>query len=259
MSDDRMIRIDNLKLVKRLQGLDNVRLGELYGCSDTYIGKILGHKSAFGEKAARKMEEALGLPTKWLDEVHDDADYEDEADRLAQQRKREGRAVVTGDGIAARSLQTEERPAFTGVADIGPSLRLAVERVKTFPMAPVIEWARLGEDLSRANNEWPASELREVPTTRNVSDRVKWIPVIDDALAPALGIGDLIAIDPHGQPKQDEVTLFRTAAGEYVIRRWRALPNGQFEAASANGQALDSIRHGISVAGSFVGVFRTKV
>lgn len=128
-----------------------------------------------------------------------------------------------------------------------------------FPMAPVIEWARLGVDLFRANREWPASDLRAVPTTRAVSDTVKWVPVIDDALAPKIQPGDLIAIDPKGVPARDEVALFRATDGTFLLRRWRPLPGGGFEAVDSSGQALDSVRHGLECIGAFAGLFRDKV
>lgn len=128
-----------------------------------------------------------------------------------------------------------------------------------YPMAPVIEWARLGVDLYRANREWPASDLRAVPTTRDVSDTVKWVPVIDDALAPKIQPGDLIAIDPQGTPGRDEVALFQATDGTFMLRRWRPLSGGGFEAVDSAGHALDSVRHGLRCVGSFAGLFRDKV
>jgi hypothetical protein len=128
-----------------------------------------------------------------------------------------------------------------------------------YPMAPILEWARLGVDLYRANKEWPASDLRAVPTTREVSDTVKWVPVIDDALAPKIQPGDLIAIDPQGTPARDEVALFQATDGSFMLRRWRPLPGGGFEAVDSSGHAMDSQRHGLRCVGSFAGLFRDKV
>jgi len=130
--------------------------------------------------------------------------------------------------------------------------------VTLFPMAPVVAWARLGDDLLKANQEWQAGDLKAVPTTRDVSDKVKWLPVADDALAPKILPGDLIAIDPEGQPQRDEIALFKTPEGSYMLRRWRPLPGGGFEAFDALGRALDSERHGLQCVGACVGLFQEK-
>jgi len=249
-----MIRIDNLKLLKRKRTLNNVQLAEAYGCTDGHIGRLLMGKSSFGEKVARHIEEVFKLPRGWMDAVHLDGDYEDHADQVEQAKLRSAGAVITD-----QAAEEEEKPPTTsGVSEKPVSLRFPFERAKTYPMAPVIEWARIGEDLLRANSEWPTGELREVPTAREVSERIKWLPVLDDALAPSVTSGDLVAVDPEGHPKQDEVALFKTASGEYILRRWRAMPYDQFEAYDGQGRVLDSIRHGLTVVASTVGMFRNK-
>lgn len=68
MSDERMIRIDNLRLFMSQKRWAPADLARALGVSDSYISALLNSKKPFGERTARKMESALGLHTRWLDE-----------------------------------------------------------------------------------------------------------------------------------------------------------------------------------------------
>lgn len=173
---------------------------------------------------------------------------------------------------AFNKLDGQTRPhhitAFHRTADDSPNLvvseatarfTLPGRDARTYPLAPTIAWARLGADLYRANDQWPASDLRAVPTTRNVSDAVKWVPVNDDRLSPKVLPGDHVAIDPYGLPKRDEIALFMTPEGEFLLRRWRPLPENSFEAYDEFGLVLDGARHRLRVVGVLVGLYREAV
>lgn len=246
MSDERMIRADNLRLLMKQHNLTKAELARQLETSDTYVQKLLsGKPGTFGEKAARRVEESFKKPRFWMDMVHAGGEYSHaslEEQRIEPDAERGLMLRVTEDAGASRS--------YDAAVNAGAI---------SFPTAPVIEWARLGVDLFKANAEWPASDRKAVPTQRSVSDQVKWIPVHDDALAPKILPGDLVAIDPCGEPQRDEVALFRTPDGSFLLRRYQPLAVGGFEAVDAQGRVLDSVRHGLTVVGSLVGMFREKV
>lgn len=107
MSDERMIRIDNLRLFMSQKTWTPADLARELGVSDSYISALLNGKKPFGERTARKMEAALGMHSKWLDEP-----------RLIGDEN-----VIDGEGLireAAESLQLEmdkaDRSKFSPLA-----------------------------------------------------------------------------------------------------------------------------------------------
>jgi hypothetical protein len=70
MSDERLIRIENLRRVCAERHLGAKELASNYYGRYTYWRDLLEGGKSFGEKAARKVEAALGLPDKWLDTPH---------------------------------------------------------------------------------------------------------------------------------------------------------------------------------------------
>lgn len=117
--------------------------------------------------------------------------------------------------------------------------------------APVIEWARLGEDVLKDPSELGGAELPDYVPVGTPGKRVKLVPVIDDSLSPRLVIGDMVAIDPDNtSPKRGQVTLFRSRVdGEFFLRRFQPLAHPDFEAVDAKGIAMDSKRYGLEVVG----------
>lgn len=117
--------------------------------------------------------------------------------------------------------------------------------------APVVEWARLGEDVLKDPSELGGAESPDYVPVGTPGKRAKLVPVIDDSLAPRLIVGDMVAIDPDNKsPKRGQVTLFRsTVDGEFFLRRFQPLAHPDFEAVDAKGAALDSKRHGLEIVG----------
>ena len=67
--DLRDIRIQRLQLFAQRHGVEGnpSALGELIGKKPNQVYNLLNRQSSFGEKVARSIEEAAGLPRYWLD------------------------------------------------------------------------------------------------------------------------------------------------------------------------------------------------
>lgn len=131
----------------------------------------------------------------------------------------------------------------------------------TLVRAPVVEWARLGEDVLKDPSEMGGAETLEYVQIGTPGRLAKLIAVCDDSLAPRLNIGDMVAIDPDNRsPERGQVTLFRsTADGRYFLRRYQPLVPPAFEAVDAKGSALDSTRHGLEIIGVRCGVLLADI
>jgi transcriptional regulator with XRE-family HTH domain len=239
MNDERMIRIENLKLHMKAKGWSQADLARALKRSHTYANRLLSKKAAFGEKAARYIEDCIGRPRGWLDLVHNNAEYSADATDAA--------------------LKMMERPALTLVGKPQESLLFGLDHGKTFPMAPEISWANIGRDLLKANTEWPVSDQRAVPTTVVVSAKIKWLAVLDDSNFPDLRIGDQVAIDPEIEPKRDQFALFRLFDGSHMLARYRPLPNNSFQAVDASNRPHDRDEHGLTCIAAVVGMFRLSL
>lgn len=197
----------------------------------------------------------LGRLVAYFADVVPEGHWGAEPEELAAFNKLDGHSRYAGYGFR----QTDDPTSNARVSEPLARFTLPGRDARTYPLAPTIAWASLGADLYRANDQWPTSDLRAVPTTRNVSDAVKWVPVIDDRLSPKVLPGDHVAIDPYGLPKRDEIALFMTPEGEFLLRRWRPVPVDSFEAYDEFGLVLDGERHRLKVVGVLVGLYREAV
>jgi hypothetical protein len=71
VSDERLIRLENLRRLCAERGLTPQSLSDRIGSRYSYWRDLLVGQKSFGEKAARRIEEDLDLPRGWLDSVHD--------------------------------------------------------------------------------------------------------------------------------------------------------------------------------------------
>jgi hypothetical protein len=69
VSEDKLIRLENLKRVQTERGLTIGDLADRLGTVYSFARDLLAGKKPFGEKLARKVEEKLLLPRQWLDQV----------------------------------------------------------------------------------------------------------------------------------------------------------------------------------------------
>lgn len=239
-----MIRIENLKLLKRQTGWTNDHIGQLMGVSGAYVGKLINKKTAFTEKTARRIEEVAGKPRMWMDIVHSDGKYSHSDDGDLSMG-----AQVLRSGNAA--------PLFVGE----PQHHVVIESLLSatnLPRAPVVDWAALEDAVQKQKREWPhQAQQAFTPVIEEVSDYVKLATVVDSPL-PSIQPGDMIALDPKATPWEDCVVVIRLSSARLVIRRYRTLAAGGFEAICPNEPPLDSTRHGIRLIGVVVGLNKLR-
>lgn len=164
--------------------------------------------------------------------------------RIASQLKKASEANDEQGIVKVSGFTSSDEPALMAAAAAG----------NTSKRAPVIAWARLGDVVfEEVINK--ADSLAFAPIGDH-GDRVILVPIADDALAPRLRIGDMVAIDlDNKRPDRDQVTLFMAKAdGAFFLRRYQPLIAPHFEAIDAKNGALDSQRHGLEVIGVRCGV-----
>lgn len=169
--------------------------------------------------------------------------------------------LATGDGqmLAAQAAAPSHQGG--GVAPMSEKSPLILEQSSsnTFKRAPVVAWACLGDDLRKPNENWPAEAMRVIYSTKPMSGLVKWVEVMDDLLAPRVLRGDIVVVDPEGKPMVDSPVLVRLSDGTHVLRFYRPLAGDAFEVFDGAGRTMDSVRHGIVVAATFVTLSRDSV
>jgi hypothetical protein len=70
VSDEKLIRLDNLKRVVAERHYSIKDLTERLGSGYSFWHDLLSERKHFGEKLARKIEDGLQLPRLWLDHVN---------------------------------------------------------------------------------------------------------------------------------------------------------------------------------------------
>jgi SOS-response transcriptional repressor LexA len=227
MSEDSLIRFDNLDALARARGWAPSDLAKASGKKLNQCSDMLRRQKSFGEKLARDLEQKLNLPRGWFDQIHDDDDP-----HLTN--------PFTPERVEPTVLSLHE-PHVSDTRWLN---------------APLIDWARLGAELYRANHEWQAQNMRAfAASTPPKGDRFKMIEVPDDSLAPRICAGDLLAIDPDNTtPKRGQVVLIEGPDKEMMLRRFTPLPDNGFEVSDTKGATLDKTRHGLTLRGVAIGI-----
>lgn len=249
MSEDALIRYENLEALCVAKKWGPSELAAKIDRSVSQASDMLRRKKAFGEKLARHIEHELGLPRNWLDVPHDSAEVLEASSSL----KSDARNKLY---LAATEVDSALHEVRENAADWVSSPRVPQNEAlsaTTAGRAPVVEWARLGEDLYKSNQQFRDDELRFY--TGNVRDpnTCKFVQAPDDSLSPKVIRGDFILFDvADKRPGRDRIALFKGPDGGYLIRRYRPLADGDFEAYDEAGRALEGRRHALTIEGTFV-------
>lgn len=253
MSDDRMIRHDNLLLLLKMRGWEITDLQTAIGCSYTHAYRLVHNKTTFGEKAARNYEEKLKLVRGWFDRVHMEGEYSQESIRSAM-------PADSPEMLVAEESRTPYPHTYGVVGTTPPKLGLFTsfnDPVKTMLRSPVIKWEQLGKDLT-LNNALLAAEVW-LPVPPSASDVCKWVTVEQDH--PRLGVkrGHHIAVEPLTTGRaldEGELYLFQNVAGQFFLGELRHLAGGNYEALPDSGPPLEAVRHGIRAVALHVGTWK---
>lgn len=125
--------------------------------------------------------------------------------------------------------------------------------VKNYNLAPVFEWAQMGEVLFTERGSLTAGEYRE--KTDAASPSVKWFRAEDDMPRLRIKRGWQVAISPITDAstcRDGETYAFSTPGGSFFLGDFRRLADG-YEAIPDSGPPLDTARHGICVVGEYGG------
>lgn len=199
---------------------------------------------SFGDKKAKTLTEQIGLHRRWFD-----FPIGTNIERTDWLRDFYGDDATASEADRLRGHDVSEKS----------TLILEHSSSNTFKRAPVVAWACLGDDLRKPNENWPAEAMRVIYSTKPMSGLVKWIEVVDDLLAPRVVRGDIVVVDPDGKPMVDSPVLVRLSDGTHVLRFYRPLAGDAFEVFDGAGRTMDSVRHGIVVAATFVTLSRDSV
>lgn len=120
MSDDRLIRLQNLKAMN----LGPTELKRRFGRSVSYWSDMLNNRKSFGEDVARDIEERANMPRYWMDTPHDAT--EAKAAGAPAPEGRPAKQVASGAGQVVQSLVT-----FMAGLDplVAPSARDVIQRL----------------------------------------------------------------------------------------------------------------------------------
>lgn len=250
MSEERMIRRDNLKLLMKERGWKKADLARELQFTDVYASRLVEGKVSFGEKAARKIERFTGKPHGWLDAVHLGGTYE--SDPLLDA------PLSTGDEPPISVKQPI--PVYRGVA-AGQVDVVSDAHGKKPQRAPVVAWAALEKSVLTPNREWPDEAMTSfiaIEAVEQASDFTKLARVLDSPF-PHIEVGDHVAIDPQQPPWDGCMVVIRTTGGRVMLRRYRALAASGFEAVCPNEMPLDSVRHGIALVGVVVSLIKSQI
>lgn len=242
MGDDHMNRVENLNLLMKERQWNKADLGRAIGTSDTYAGALAEGKKSFGERAARNIEDKLGIPKGWLDQDHSG-----------------GSDMPHTSHAAKEPRMSYATAADQGISEAAPPSNVQHACATNGALAPEIDWGRLGAELYKDNDDWPADARRLVPTSRTISNKTKWLRLTDDKLSPTVIPGDMVAVDPMQPPSNERLALIKCADGSHILRFWRPLADGNFEVFDGSGRTLESKRHGLSVVGAVVGLYREVI
>ena len=196
---EHLIRLARLRAYQKLKGWDDAELARQIGRTQQQVHSWVKDR-LIGEKLARGLEEALGLPRFWLDER---------------------------ENIPLEAALAQPPPRFRLVAN-------GLEAVKRGPRPlPVVPWEDLLAMLE-LNNTAHAADAPHLDSHAVASQRAKFVQLIDDAMAPTLVTGDHVLLDPAEVPRAGDVVLVRLPSGEHFVRSFRPRTAYVFDAVAAN-------------------------
>lgn len=206
---EHLIRLTRLKSFQKLKDWSDSELARQIGRSPQQVWSWRKGNRLIGEKLAREIEEALGMPRFWLDE----------------------REVVP------LSPSTLGPPSDLKSVNKGDQSVNVTAR----PM-PIVKWGEL-RDMLDIDNQALAKTAAHLESFAVASPKAKFVQMIDDSMAPTMQPGDHVLLDPAELPKAGDIVLVQLPNKEYFVRAYRLRTAYVFEAVATNPnyQSLSSI------------------
>ncbi|MGJ7611117.1 MULTISPECIES: S24 family peptidase [unclassified Variovorax] len=198
----KLIRIDRLKRFAKERGIDGpVQLGAAIGRKTNQTSDLLSGRASFGEKVARSIEEAAGLPSGWLDQ--------DEGDRV-------GRAVARLKDAVRQEGTDVEIPLLATPGSMGIGSDVMPEEVVVGRLSLSPHW------------------IEKTISSSTRPEHLRFIHGYGDSMQPTFLDGDVLLVDSGvNQVKIDGVYVLE-ANDRIYIKRVRQRMDGGFEISSDN-------------------------
>jgi phage repressor protein C with HTH and peptisase S24 domain len=189
---EKLIRIERLRQFMRSKEWKPIDVARALDVQPSYVYGLLSAKSAFAEKAARNIEEKLGLPRFFLD------------DRDAPHVKTTAESHRFVEELQ-RSVTDGSSTEYAGPLPIG-------RRV------PVVGMAKLGDDGYY-------EEISDIPGVGDgfveviSSDKNAFaLRVRGDSMFPAIRDGWIVVVSPNGTPAPEEYVAVGLANGKKMVK-----------------------------------------
>lgn len=197
----KLIRISRLKQLAKERGLEGPgQLGEAIGRKTNQTSDLLHGRASFGEKVARSIEHAAGLPSGWLDEAQTASELR--AKPSAQVAHREGDELHV--------------PLLAVSASMGPGIDSLHEEV-------------IVGNLS-LSPQWVSKAIPNMSKSQNL----RFIHGYGDSMQPTFSDGDVLLVDAGATDVRADGIYVIEANDRLYIKRVRQRMDGSFEISSDN-------------------------
>lgn len=217
MSDERMNRIDNLRLLMQQNQWNQADLVRALGKSDAYVSKLLNRKTSFGEKAARAIEDKCNKPRGWLDQIHENVAY-----------SADGSSPSVEVRDSASPAKYHEAKSLPGIELVGLS--------PADTLLPVITWEGI-EMLALLNDDPRVADLPHAPAEGVAGPCVKWVILHDESGGERFRPGSRLKVTTNvekTQPLAGRIVIVRDMQGEHYLRRYVSVTTTRFKAEPLN-------------------------
>lgn len=184
-------RLNLIRLLSESQFSTLAALAEASSSAPAYLSQVKnaipdsrGKPKVMGNKLARKLEEACGKPTGWMDRDHD------------HDEKRP-------------STPFFESSSPPGTCNTAPFEKHRVEAV-------VIEWEEVSDFERIVRTPGTREHLSKAYSTH---DRGFVLKMREDSMLPTLPVGSLVLIDPDIRPEHNQIVLVGESAAQPLLRR----------------------------------------
>jgi hypothetical protein len=195
----KLIRISRLKQLARLRRVRGpVELGKLINRKSNQVSDLLNGRASFGEKVARSIEEAAGLPYGWLDRLDDNGVVID------IKPAREDSVVVvipqydTGGSMGEGGLVLRDQPGV------------------------IKGW--------RVTEEWVAKNVHSISSSKNLAV----VTGFGDSMRPLYNPGDPLLVDIGIKAVDFDGIYFFRVGNEGFVKRLQRIPGVGLRAISEN-------------------------